>query len=156
LAVYLLCGVYTSKFSPSYSSDTAHQRSRLSGSAPNASMEDTMKEFIPRSKIAVGLAALVLGAAFSAAPAMAQYGRNVNDGGLVNVPGAQAQPSAYQYYNYSYSPAPTAYKYPVGRGVNDGGLVPEPPAVRQPRAAAAPAAPSAPHYGRPVNDGGLL
>jgi hypothetical protein len=105
--------------------------------------------------IAFSVTALALGAVFSAAPAMAQYGRNVNDGGLVNVPGAQPQPSANQYYNYSYSPAPTAYKYPVGRGVNDGGLAPEPPAVRQPRAAAVSPAP-APHYGRPVNDGGLL
>ncbi len=111
-------------------------------------------------KIAVGLAALALGAAFSAAPAMAQYGRNVNDGGLVNVPGAQPQPTEYRYYNYNNTSVPsTDYKYPLGRNVNDGGLVPEPAATVQPRAArthAVASAPTAPHYGRPVNDGGLV
>lgn len=101
------------------------------------------------------LAVLVLGAAFSAAPAMAQYGRNVNDGGLVNVPGTQPQPGRAQYYNYATQPS-TDYKYPLGRNVNDGGLVATPPATRQPRAAAVATAPSAPHYGRNVNDGGLV
>ena len=112
------------------------------------------EEIMTKAKIAVSLAVVALGAAFSA-PAMAQYGRNVNDGGLVNVSGAQ--PQAYQYYNYNYAPASAAdYKYPAGRNVNDGGLVPTPPAVRQPRAAAATPAPAAPHYGRNPDDGGLV
>lgn len=108
------------------------------------------------AKIAAGLAVVALAVAFSA-PAMAQYGRNVNDGGLVNVPGAQPQYGQPQYYNYNYAPASAAdYKYPVGRGVNDGGLVAEPPAARQPRASTASAVPAAPHYGRSPDDGGLV
>jgi len=119
-----------------------------SGNAAHFKSEEIMR----KAKIAVSLAVVALGAAFSA-PAMAQYGRNVNDGGLVNVPGAQ--PQGHQYYNYNYAPASAAdYKYPAGRNVNDGGLVPTPPAVRQPRAAAA--TPAAAHYGRNPDDGGLV
>lgn len=112
-----------------------------------------MKKTMPN--IAAGVAVLALGAAFSAAPAMAQYGRNVNDGGLVNIASAQPQAGHYQYYNYAAAPA-IAYKYSVGRSVNDGGLVPEPPAVRQRRTAAVSTAPAAPHYGRNPDDGGLV
>ena len=108
-----------------------------------------------RARMVVGAAALAIGVTFSAA-AVAQYGRNVNDGGLVNVPGAQTQPGPYQYYNYAAAPA-TSYKYPVGRSVNDGGLVAEPTPARQlRRAVAASPAPSAPHYGRNPDDGGLV
>jgi len=110
-----------------------------------------------RARMVIGAAALAFGVTFSAA-AFAQYGRNVNDGGLVNVPGAQPQPGQYHYYNYnSYAAVPaTAYKYPVSRNVNDGGLVAEPAPGSQARAAAVSPVRSVPHYGRSPDDGGLV
>lgn len=114
-----------------------------------------MHKEITRTKIVTSLGALALGVALSSVPAMAQYGRSANDGGLVTVSGAQPQAAAAQYYNYAAG-QPTAYKYPLGRSANDGGLVAEPAGAPIPLAHAVSHAASAPHYGRSPNDGGLV
>lgn len=98
-----------------------------------------------KQNIAISIAALALSTALASVPAFAQnYGRNVNDGGMVTtVPGATSQPSTPQQ--------PSAPSY--GRNVNDGGMVAEPTGQRPLYNSVPDSTP--PHYGKPLNDGGM-
>jgi len=100
----------------------------------------------------VAIAALTLGIAIASVPALAQnYGRNPNDGGLIQ---QQAQQGDYYAPQTStkQSNAPAYY----GRALNDGGMVPE-PSGQQRLYNSAPDRTSntPPHYGRAQNDGGF-
>ena len=108
------------------------------------------------SQIAIGVAALALGAAFASAPAFAEYyGRNVNDGGIPPEPAVTATPTTKSSAKVATPQQPAYY----GRNVDDGGMPPEPTAAAKTAAAksattvqkqAAPAP-----LGRNVDDGGL-
>ena len=92
------------------------------------------------TKTALSLAALALGTALAAAPALAQnypVGRSANDGGQVNAQpqtGGQRTGSAsntqagnaggdiYAFGGQGQPPG-VGYHYPVGRAANDGGFV---------------------------------
>jgi hypothetical protein len=102
-------------------------------------------------QITIGIAALALGVAFAAAPASAQarYGRALNDGGLVDGPGAPSKPI---YNEVKPMPATTPH---FGRAFNDGGIVDAPPAALMAANARIKWAQSPPHYGRALNDGGF-
>jgi hypothetical protein len=108
------------------------------------------------SQIAIGVAALALGAAFASAPAFAEYyGRNVNDGGMPPEPAVTATPATKSSTKGVTPVQPTYY----GRNVDDGGMPPEPTAAAKAAAAKSPAtaqkqAAPAP-LGRNVDDGGL-
>lgn len=107
-----------------------------------------------RVSVVLSVAAAAFGSVLIMQPASAQnYGRNPNDGGLVQVQG--------DYYPPQTSTAPSAPPH-YGRPANDGGLVdvqPSGPALynsartRTAKQVKTPATP--PHYGRPLNDGGF-
>jgi hypothetical protein len=99
------------------------------------------------------IAALALGVATAAAPALAQnyYGRPLNDGGLVQQQAQQGDYYAPQTSPTAHSSAPAYY----GRPLNDGGMAPEPSGQRIYNSAPEKLPSTAPHYGRPLNDGGF-
>jgi hypothetical protein len=107
-----------------------------------------LEEIMNKHSIAMGLAALAFGA-LAAVPASAQnYGRNPNDGGLVQAQGGDYYPPQKPT---AQSSAPAYY----GRPLNDGGMVQDRPAQRQLYNSAPQKTPTTPpHYGRPMNDGG--
>jgi hypothetical protein len=100
-----------------------------------------------KMRITLGIAALAF--AFASAPAFAQQhiGRNLNDGGLVDVP---STPASKPLYNSTVSVAPH-----VGRGMNDGGQVDQPTAAQMSAAGRTQWAQNPTHYGRNLNDGGF-
>lgn len=99
-------------------------------------------------KMHITAAAVTVGVMLASVPAFAQqhYGRNPNDGGIVDV---TAPPSSKPIYNVA-TPAPVHY----GRNYNDGGIVEVSPA----QAAAQSKikwVQNPPHIGRALNDGGF-
>jgi hypothetical protein len=113
-----------------------------------------------RLKITIGLAALVLGTAFTLVSALAAeqkaapyYGRPANDGGLGPV--QQTTTPARPLYDSMQPPSTPHY----GKGVNDGGMVNEPSAASISDAKARnklTEQKQAPHVGKPSNDGGTM
>jgi hypothetical protein len=105
-------------------------------------------------QITIGVAALALGVAFAAAPALAQqvhYGRAANDGGMVD--DATATP-AKPIYNSVAAAAPAAAPH-YGKALNDGGMSDQPSAAQLAANARIKWTQSQPHYGRAMNDGGM-
>ena len=95
------------------------------------------------------IAALTLGVTLSASSAFAQKG--LNDGGT------PPEPAITKVTSQSTSaPIPTNPYY--GRNADDGGTGPQPPAAQlkaaQSQGKGGQQASSAPHLGRPINDGG--
>ena len=93
----------------------------------------------------IAIVALALGATLCSVPAFAQA-RNVNDGGLVNVPAGSTLNGGSHIAS-----APN-----MGRNVNDGGIPAEPTAAQLKQAAKNKVAqkPAPQHFGRNVDDGG--
>jgi hypothetical protein len=104
------------------------------------------------NRITIGIAALALGVAFASAPASAQvrYGKALNDGGLVDGPGA---PAAKPLYN-AVTPVPATSPH-YGKALNDGGIVDTPPAPQMVANNRIKWVQNPPHVGRALNDGGF-
>jgi len=104
-------------------------------------------------RITTTIAALALGAAVAASPALAQYGKSANDGGPSS---SSQQPSSQPLYNSAAPQTPAAPQY--GRAVNDGGPINEPSgaqaaATKGQTNTAQQSSPA--HYGKAPNDGGM-
>ena len=111
------------------------------------------------ARIAIRAAALAVGVAFLAAPAVAQNsGRNINDGGTPAEPPAALVAASKQKTSAVTPQQPAIY----GRSVNDGGLPPEPTAAAKAAAvktntkSQVAAKPAAPASTRNPNDGGAI
>jgi hypothetical protein len=108
---------------------------------------------IMKYRITTAIAALALGAAVAASPALAQqYGRSPNDGGPIS----SVQPNSQPLYNSVAPQTPAAPQY--GKAPNDGGLINEPSggqaaATKGQTTTAQESSPT--HYGKPLNDGGM-
>jgi hypothetical protein len=109
-----------------------------------------------KKHITIGVAALAFGVALASVPASAQtnYGKALNDGGMVDDYNSSATP-AKPLYNSATPAAPATPHY--GKALNDGGITDEPSAAQQAAAKTQNKTvqqQTPPHYGKPLNDGG--